>query len=247
MESKITIVSAFVTNVNNVDRTLESYFNYGKLLLESDLPKIIFVDEPMLELIHNSSLDYNNNKTLIIKINKTDTYLYKYINDVSNFNINSTNSKKDTIEFMFTMCSKTEWLKRAILLNPFNTNNFIWLDFGLRHVFKCDDDSFISKINSLKCKTYENVRIASIWNLDYKYNVDIEKDIAWYFAGGVFGGNKDSLILFADKMKEKCIDIITTKKCIMWEVNIWYLIYLENKGLFDNYQCDHNDSIIDNY
>jgi hypothetical protein len=246
MESKVTIVSAFVTNVNHVDRTLEAYFNYGKLLLESDLPKIIFVDEPMHKLISDNNI-YCDDKTIIIKINKTDSYLYEYINDITNFNINTTNTKKDTLEFMLTMCNKTEWLKEAILLDPFNSQNFIWIDYGLRHVFKCNDETFVSKINSLKDKTYENVRIASIWNLDYKYNIDIEKDIAWYFAGGVFGGNKDSLVLFANKVKEKCIDIITTKKTITWEVNIWYLIYLENKNLFDNYNCDHNDSIIDNY
>lgn len=33
----------------------------------------------------------------------------------------------------------------------------------------------------------------------------------------------------------------------MWEVNIWFLIYLENKDLFDYYSCDHNNTIIDNY
>ena len=33
----------------------------------------------------------------------------------------------------------------------------------------------------------------------------------------------------------------------MWEVNIWYLVYKENKELFDNYYCNHNNTIIDNY
>ena len=40
---------------------------------------------------------------------------------------------------------------------------------------------------------------------------------------------------------------MTTKNTIMWEVNVWYLIYNENKLLFDIYDCDHTDSIIDNY
>jgi len=246
MKSKVTIVSAFVSNVNNDARTLNTYFNYGKLILQCNLPKIVFVDEDMYKLIQNHEC-FNMKNTLLIEINKTDSYLYEYINQLNNFNINTTNEKKDTLEFMFTMCNKTEWIKKAILLDPFNTSDFIWLDFGLRHVFNCDDSTFIEKINSLKEKTYENVRIGSIWNLDSKYNIDIEKDIAWYFAGGVFGGNNNSLLLFANKMKEKCIDIITKKRSIMWEVNIWYLIYLHNKSLFNNYNCDHNSSILDNY
>ena len=73
------------------------------------------------------------------------------------------------------------------------------------------------------------------------------KNIIWYFAGGVFGGNKENLIKFANKTKEMCIKIIEEKHLIMWEVNIWYLIYKENTDLFDCYTCDHNSSLIDNY
>ena len=133
-----TIVSAFLSNVNSrEDKNIYTYYNYGKLLLKSSTPKIIFLDEIMFDLI--------------------------------------------------------------------------------------DED-------------YE-----------YIYNNDIYKDILWYFAGGVFGGNKNMLLEFSDLMKTKCIEIITTKNTIMWEVNIWYLIYNDNKELFDGYYCDHNDSIIDNY
>jgi hypothetical protein len=79
------------------------------------------------------------------------------------------------------------------------------------------------------------------------YNVNIFTDIAWYFAGGVFGGDKDQLFEFAEKMKIGCLNIINQKQTLMWEVNIWYLIYLGNQELFDCYTCDHNDSILSNY
>jgi hypothetical protein len=148
---------------------------------------------------------------------------------------------------MFMMCSKTEWLRQAISYDPFNTDHFIWVDFGIRHVFKCSDDEFITKINNMKYKIYDNIRIGHIWDLNYMTNRDIYKDILWYFAGGVFGGNKTNLILFANMMKEKCIDIMINQKTIMWEVNIWYILYNSNRNIFYPYKCDHNDSIIDNY
>ena len=96
-------------------------------------------------------------------------------------------------------------------------------------------------------KKYDKIRIASIWNLDNLYNINLYKNIAWYFAGGIFGGDINSLNQFANLMKEKCIEIITTKNTIMWEVNIWYLIYNENKELFDSYYGNHDNTIIDNY
>ena len=241
-----TIVSAFVSNINNRDDiTLKRYYELGKLLLKSTVPKIIFVDETMFNLIN--LLDYDISNTNIVKIKKINIYLYKYINSLSQFNLNTDNPNKDTIEYIITQCNKTEWVKSAIELNTFNTNNFIWVDFGIRYIFNCSDEEFIEKINKLKYKVYKNVRIGNIWNLQNNYNINIYKDIAWYFAGGIFGGNKESLLHFSNKIKEKCIDIILTKNTLMWEVNIWYLIYIENKEIFDNYSCNHNNSIIDNY
>ena len=40
---------------------------------------------------------------------------------------------------------------------------------------------------------------------------------------------------------------MTSKNTIMWEVNIWYLIYKENKELFNSYGCNHDKTLIDNY
>lgn len=240
-----TLVSAFVSNVNEkYADTLTRYYKYGQLLLKSRIPKIIFLDEPMMNLIGNN---YNKSTTLVVKTQKSDSYFYTYKDTLSNFHVNSTDHTKDTVEFMFTMCNKTEWVKEAILLNYFKTENFIWVDFGIRHVFSGTDEAFIENINSLNSKMYSGVRIGAIWNLNNRFNIDIYKDIAWYFAGGVFGGNANALVKFSELMKNKCIDIMTNKNTIMWEVNIWYLIYTENQAIFDVYYCNHDNRIITNY
>ena len=246
-----TIVSAFINFTNErEDIKLYNYYEYGKLLLQSTTPKIIFLDDLMMQLIGDN---YDKTNTILLKIDTTDLYLNQYKQEITQFKINTDNPKKDNMNFMFIMCNKTEWMKKAILLNNFNTTDFIWIDFGIRHVFSCNDNDFVNKIDQLYNKRYTNIRIGSIWdvNMDHTFqyylNNDIYKNIAWYFAGGIFGGNNKLLLVFAEKMKQKCIDIILSKHTIMWETNIWYLIYLENKELFDVYTCDHNDSIIDCY
>jgi hypothetical protein len=253
LEAKTTLVSAFVSNVNMCnDRTMDKYFELGQLLINSDVPKILFFDETMYDYVINKlgKEIISNKNTRIYKINKKDSYLYRFDKYITDFQIITDNTNKDTIEYMFTMCNKTEWIKNAILLNDFNTSNYIWVDFGIRHVFQCSDKEFIEKIDNLKYKEYNNVRIASVWHnlqLYSYYEEDICNKIMWFFAGGVFGGNKYALQEFSDRMKEKCIEIIITKKTIMWEVNIWYLIYKECNHLFDRYFGDHNDLIISNY
>jgi hypothetical protein len=224
---------------------MDDFVKLGILFLKAKIPKIIFVDEGMYEKIKTLENEYSK----IVLINKTDYELYQYMNHdvLTNFSLNTDNPAKDTIEFMFTMCNKTEWVREATTLNYFNTNRFMWVDFGIRHIFKCNDEEFIEKIEKLNSKAHDGVRIGTIWNLNSKYIFDIYRTISWYFAGGVFGGNAVNLLKFADLMKEKCIDIITKKNTIMWEVNIWYLIWCENPELFDIYACDHDNRIIDNY
>ncbi len=245
-----TIVSAFVSNINDIyENSLKKYSILGKVLLKSTVPKVIYVDEIMFDLIGD---DYDKSNTLIIKINKKNSYLYDYAKYLTKFNLNSNEQTKDTLEYIFTICNKTEWVQDAILLNKFKTKHFIWLDFGIRNIlngyFSCiSDEEFIQKINNLKYKTYNNIRISGIWNTNFNFKIDIYKDKSWYFMGDIFGGSSSSLIKFASLMKTKCIDIITSKNTIMWEVNIWYLIYKENSFLFDIYGFITNKDIIDNY
>lgn len=240
-----TIVSGFLSKCNiNVNRSFDKYVELGVKLLNINVPKIIFVDELMYDKIKS----YANEFTKIILYSKSESYLYPYINAeiLCNFEVNTQTPLKDTMENMSVMCNKTEWIKKAIEINYFNTKQFTWIDFGIRHVIT-SDDNLNQYIFNLQQKSYDKVRIGSIWNVNHMYNINIYKNIAWYFAGGVFGGDKDKLLLFADKMKTQCIKIITEKQTIMWETNIWYLIYTEHPDLFEPYFCNHNNSIIENY
>lgn len=242
-----TIVSAFISNVNKrEDRTATDYYAFGKWLLNSTTPKIIFVDDTMYNLIQNSN--YNKENTLVLKYHKEDIYLYHYKDNLTHFYVDTNNSLKDTWEYMFTMCNKTEFIRQAIKCDPFGSTHFIWVDFGIKHVFRCSDDLFVEKLNQIHLKKQHNkVRIGNIWNLDATFRVDLMTRISWYFAGGIFGGDRSSLLRFSDLMKDKCTEIINNHHSITWEVNIWYMIYKENQTLFDPYMCDHNDTILDNY
>jgi hypothetical protein len=241
-----TIVSAYVTLASKTTRSTDKYVELGIPLLKANVPKVIFVDQIMYDKIK----EYENDNTKIILYDAFESYLYQHMNKecLPNYSLDATISSTTTIEYLFIQCNKTEWVKKAIGANYFNTENFIWLDFGIRHIWRGENGKFIQTVEDLCCKNYnDNVRIASIWDTNITYNYNIFNNVIWYFAGGVFGGNAKNLLAFSQKMKDKCIEIILKEKTIMWEVNIWYLIYKESPDLFLCYKCDHNDSIIENY
>lgn len=241
-----TIVSGFFYEKKSNCKTFDDYYTYGKSLLELDIPKIIFLDELMYDHVINNSVI--NDSTYLVCIKKEEFYLFNMINSIENFGIRE-NSQKNTLTYCVIICLKPEIMNKAITLNIFGTDQFLWIDFGIKHVCKnLSDSEFTGYIHNMCMEKYHNVRIAGIWDIQNVYpELDIFINIHWYFAGGVFGGDKMSLLKFGNLMKEKCIDIVTRYKTITWEVNVWYLLYKENPELFDIYKCDHNSSILTNY
>ena len=249
-KDNITIVSAFMANITtseHLEINNKKYTEYFIPLLKANINKIIFIDSSIID----EYKFYENHNTKIISFVKESNYLYEHIDNIVNFKLNNNNPQKDTIQYMLTMCHKTEWVKQAIELTNLekidDSSQFIWIDFGIKHMCSCSNEDFIQKIERLVKCDYDKVRIASIWNLDNEYQNNVYKDICWYFGGSIFGGDKLSLLEFAKEMKNTFLDIISTCQTIMWEVNIWYIVYKNNKHLFFPYKCDHNISIIDNY
>lgn len=279
------LVSAFMTNINNTSyRSTENYIEYGNYLINSKGSagyKVIFIERDIFKKYfnddrldddneaimyyeyENKKFNYilsSNNNIIFVFFEKKDNYLYNYNDRVTQFCVNTDNPNKDTIEYMFVQCHKTEWVKMAIILfssadfkkkNNSNCPHFIWIDFGIYHMIN-DAYLFNKAIEKIYQEDENNlnnkIRIASCINPNnIVYHKNIYQVIAWYFAGSVFGGSSEILLQFADLMKEKCINIIHERNHLMWEVNVWYLIFVNNKELFDCYECNHDLSILSKY
>jgi hypothetical protein len=148
---------------------------------------------------------------------------------------------------MLTQCYKTEWIRKAIELNPYSSEQYVWVDFGIFHMMNDDEDILIYGLNNIVNHSYDNVRMPSCWDINIQYCLRLYEEPAWYFAGSVFGGNKNALIFFADIMKQTCISIIEDHHTIMWEINIWYMIHFGYPNLFNFYMSDHSPSILLSY
>jgi len=236
-----TIVSAFISNINSY-RELDKYVEYGKKLLTIDTQKVIFMEKEIYDQYFSNDIFP---KTHFVFVEKTDNYLYEQMEDITEFEVVSTNPGKDTLEYMFVQCNKTEWVKQAVESDPFNTEQFVWIDFGIYHIINSED--FVECVYKMTQQKYDKIRIAGCWDLNAYYHNNYQSKVLWYFAGSVFGGDKASLCKFADLMKTRCLIFINEHKKLIWEVNLWYFIYNEHKELFDVYNCGHDKRILDNY
>ena len=229
------LVTAFVYQSNHY-QDLDFYIENGKKILQQDFNKVIFIDPK----IKSYFTEFENQTNRFIEFSIKDIYLFDKIQTLRN-GVHG-NPNKDTNEFFSIMCNKTEFIRKAIDLQLFDCDYYFWIDFGIYKIF--DSNICIERLN----RKYEKIRIGSIWGLEHSQrNNNIFKNVSWYFAGGVFGGNKSALLTFADLMKEQTLSFIEQNGYLIWEVNLWYFIYNQNKELFMPYICDHNNSIVNNY
>lgn len=254
MTSSTTFVSALLTNINGY-RSIEKYVEYGKKLIALPINKVIFMERA----VHAEHFyDENRENTTFIFIEKKDLYLYQYADQITDFCPNTDNPEKDTLEYMFVQCNKTEWLREAIDRNPYGSkdpkdptvpkelsNNFVWIDFGIWHMIR-DDQVFTDACMKIANEPFNNkVRIAC-GNSQSDF-ANLHKTISWFFLGSIFGGDRDSLIKFANSVKNKCIETIQKHKTIMWEINVWQMVYADDPTLFLCYGANHDASILQNY
>lgn len=243
-----TIVSAFMSNINvNVARSLDTYIEYGKKLLSIPNPKVIFMDS----YSYNSYFKRADEEaiyplTKFIIYEKEQIYLYNYKDQLTKFKINTGNPEKDTLDYIFVQCNKTEWVQRAIDLNLWKTNQYIWVDFGIYHMIR-DDEKLAQGIHQMVNKSYDTLRIASCKWKDYSISYNVYETITWTFAGSVFGGDVESLLKFAYLAKAEILRTIRERNHIMWEINMWYIVNKKTPELMDFYNCAHDIRILYNY
>ena len=241
-----TLVTAFITNVNEIDfRTLDTYMEYGKKIFAQSIPTVCFLEERTYKHYFADAHKLYPWTTFLF-FEKQDNYLIEWEHELVDFFVHTDNPKKDTPDYMFIQCHKTEWIRMAIKKNPYHTSHFVWVDFGIYHMIQ-NDMEFAIALEELSKKKHDKIRIASCVDPDQICIKDLYRQIVWYFAGSIFGGPQELLLDFATNMKKMCLEIIRKEKHIMWEVNIWYLIYKQNPEWFDPFYSNHNISILKNY
>lgn len=120
---------------------------------------------------------------------------------MKHFEIKNRNPKKDTRDYILLQNNKMDFLWRAIQENPFQSEFFFWIDFGIQTCANVpsSDFTFIKNWESLLRKYQDKIHHLKI------SPVKKPKELQWkdYFqnihhniAGGFFGGSGEKLKLY---------------------------------------------------
>lgn len=234
---------------------MSDYIHSGQLLIDIPIKKVIYIDSRFISL-------FNSNKdTILIPITLNDFALYKEYyarcGTDGDVDVLTPNKDKDTAIYHLLQLSKTAFVERAIKLNPFASEIFAWIDFGIRKIFKTDELMTVV-LTSLKDNIInvpkDAVLMPSCWPLDSQDHSEFDR-ILWYMCGGFFIGYKDQLLKFANAVVCESMNIIEIEHKLTFEVNVWFRIWRNmrfsnnqnhsyTQGLYIScYKADHDSSL----
>lgn len=237
-----TFVTAFfvVKGYNNPGKSVEKYFQEFLKLVSTGIPLSVYISPEYQKELEEIANKYINVKIAGV-IDIKETWVYKTAN-VDGINIPANrNPLKDTFEYMVCQNCKIECIYNTIQQNPFHTEYFAWVDFGLFHVLK-DVGQSTAMLHRIATTPIikDAVIFPGCWNKGYDYIYNIN----WRCCGGFLIGNKNALLDMWKRYQEFLPLFIKKYNLMTWEVNIWAAMEMETDWNIHWYNSGHDDSII---
>lgn len=219
----ITYVTAFLHG-KVAKRSIDDYKKHFDRLVETGIRIVLFLD-------HRSTWTFPGN-VHVERVSLEETWAWKCIPQDADL---PKNPNSDTLEYLQIQNTKSQWLVIAEHIDPFKTDWFAWIDFGIVHVFR-DPDTTLARIRDLTPPEVPCIEIAGIWGF-LRRDLD---NVNWRFAGGFLLVHRSCVNEF---FANCCNTIRTHLPKVTWEVNIWAI--MEADGFkFRWFPADHDDRII---
>lgn len=184
-------------------------------MLSVRLPMVVFTDEEeIVEHVYKTRLEYGLlEMTVIARLPFEHTFFYQDLETLEKrmeaFHIVNWNKDKDTPLYILLNNNKFDFLKRAMEMNPFNTEFFLWMDMGIQHCTKATKEEWLEVSELWPSFIYQDrehihqLRIHTVTKPDEMLWKDYFRMIYHHVAGGLFGGHKDRIEEYIQLFKEQ--------------------------------------------
>jgi len=231
-------------NISAGVKKLDTYLNLSsKFILSLEYPLIIYTEEKLVDKIWSIRPKEYHNITTIISKPLSDIYYYKYVNKIkelqNSYIIKNRSLEKDTPFYTVLVNNKFWFIEDALELNPYNSEKFLWMDFGINHVAENTESIrrwFRSMPDKIRCLEVN----LNFDNNNYKeYFTEIRHNVA----GGIISGTKENMLKYIKLCQDKCTSILD-EEWYQLEEAIMGMVTRDNPDLFDNFYGSFNNYII---
>ena len=234
-------VTAFIKLLEDrsADKSVDTYIKHFLRLASTGISIHLFISScflpliPTLPNVHITPLEFH------------ELDMYKDIQDLE-FTVPLTNTPRhDTRAYMTLMNCKVEYVYRAMNDSHWkDTSQFAWIDFGICHVLRNWEESS-HQLQLMAHTKYKSpaIYIPGCWDLSTGRS-SLFSAINWRYCGGLFLGDRQSLLKFYELYKANFVNVIKEQKRLVWEVNLWHWLELEKGWNPTWFRGDHDDTIL---
>lgn len=205
-------------------RGLSEYLELGRHVMDIDLPIIVYTDSEEVREVVTEQRKGREDKTMVVWLPIEDTFFYKDMDvlttRMTEFPIANMNPKKDTPLYVTLNNDKFDFLERSIKENPFSSEYFMWIDFGIRHCAGEGDYNALMRDWVPFLKRHEglihHLRIHTVVKSSSATWKDYFGFIYHHIAGSMFGGGTQALLEYIELYKEQW-------RVILYEEKWWQL------------------------
>jgi len=230
-----TIVTSYF-QLNQAKASHLKYVEWMKNMLIIDNPMVIFCDEKSKEIIYNFRIG-KHDKTQIIVTNFKEFYSYKYANHfLEHFKMDKEQHVGHNMFLYMIWSEKSNFMKRAIEMDPFKTEYFLWCDIGC---FRVPNVNYIHWPNPAKIETMDKHKVLLLlvqsFTQEELYSNSKETLPSFQFSnrigGTIFGGGKEIIMKWHEKYYEMLEYFISINRFIGKDQSIMNSVYLLNKDV----------------
>lgn len=261
-KSKLTIVSG-LWNIGKANRSFDHYLMCFEKFLEIDQNMFLFVPKEIESFVWERRSRYNT-EVKVFELEDLKNMFSPFWDRVQNIRTSQewiqqagwiSQSPQGSLEWYNPIVmSKMSMLHDASIYNPFNTENFVWVDAGISNTINYNlliHSEFFNKLTDYFDPflfihypyPYYGKGVNEIHGFDWevlnRYSGNI---VEWIGRGGLFGGRKD-VISLANSYYWHMLNDTLNEKCMGTEESIFSILSVKYPELFRSTRININGHI----
>jgi hypothetical protein len=230
-----TIVTGyFQLETSKASHQIYSVWMQNMLAIKNSM--VIFCDEKNINAVRELRKD-NMANTVILKTRFEDFYTHRYINNfIQHQQLDTEVSRGHNVYLYMVWAEKSNFLKRAIEMNPFSTDYFLWVDIGC---FRRPNTEFLRWPNPKRIVDMpkDKVLLLSVYPFTpEELSVSSVEDLPSFqftnrIGAPIFGGGKEVLLTWHKKYYEMLENFIRMGRFIGKDQSIMNSVYLMNRDM----------------
>lgn len=245
-----TFVTAYFNALPSVHPKAEERFaeyrDNAADLLKHPANLVFYGDEAMAAHVYKERVAAGlADKTYIHIMSISDLPLFERQEQIHNLYIYGdgdsafTRCPRFTPRYQMIILSKVQLLERAININPFNSSNYIWIDFGIyrhRRDYPGSYNRLPANLTEVMAEslTTDTIRMAAVMppNDTYMDAKEYNKEYRQAAAANIFGGSVKAIRALIPKFKEE-LELVFSHNILPCEENIFGRLIMSYPKLFD--------------